>query len=112
MKAILITAFSTIFHLNDNFKSTLAVYLTAITGFIFLYKICLPFTKLRIILFLGLLISFIYCISFQTEFFSLISYTPQTTLITFVLILDSLYVFKKLYDLSIKVFHKLDPTIN
>ncbi len=108
---ILITAFSHIFNLSYSFKSTLSVYLTAVTGFIFLYKICTPFTWVRRILFTTMLIGFIYCISFQSDFFSLTTFTPQTILIAIVLIFDSLYIFKKLYDLSIKVFHKIDPTI-
>lgn len=108
---MLITAFSSVFHLSYSFKSTLSVYLTAITGFIFLYKICQPFTKLRVALFTTMLLGFIYCISFQYEFFNLTEFNVQTILIGFVLILDSLYIFKKLYELSIKVFHKLDPTI-
>ncbi len=107
----LIVAFSKVFNLSYQFYSTMAVYLTGATGFIFLYKICLPFTFLRKILLSALLIGFIYCITFQNEFFSLISFRPQTILIGFVLILDSLYVFKKLYDLSIKLFSKIDPTI-
>ena len=108
---ILMTAFSHIFNLSYSFKSTLSVYLTAVTGFIFLYKICTPFTWVRRILFTTMLIGFIYCISFQSDFFSLTTFTPQTILIAIVLIFDSLYIFKKLYDLSIKVFHKIDPTI-
>ena len=107
----LIMAFSKIFGLSYQFYSTMAVYLTGVTGFIFLYKICIPFTLLRKLLFSFLLIGFIYCITFEHEFFSLISFTPQTVLIGFVLILDSLYVFKKLYSLSIRIFHKIDPTI-
>ena len=108
----LIIAFSRVFNLSYQFYSTMAVYLTGVTGFIFLYKICLPFTLLRKILFSFLLIGFIYCITFENEFFNLITFTPQTVLIGIVLILDSLYIFKKLYDLSIKLFHKIDPTIN
>ena len=108
---VLITLFSYVFNLDFNLTSTLSVYLTAVTGFIFLYKICIPFTFWRKILFSSLLLGFIYCITFQYKFFNLIPYTPQTVLIGLVLIFDSLYVFKKLYDFSIKMFHKIDPTI-
>ena len=109
---ILITAFSECFGLSEALKSTLSVYLTAITGFIFLYKICQPFTILRGSLFIVMFLGFAYCISYQYEFFSLSHFTSQTILIAFVLVLDSLYVFKKLYDFSIKVFSKFDPTIS
>lgn len=109
---VFIMAFSHVFNLPYQFYSTMAVYLTGVTGFIFLYKISIPFTTLRKLLFAFLLIGFIYAVTFQNEFFNLMSFTPQTVLIGIVLILDSLYVFKKLYDLSIKIFHKFDPTIN
>ena len=108
----LIMAFSYVFNLPYQFYSTMAVYLTGVTGFIFLYKISIPFTTLRKILFTLLLSGFIYAITFQNEFFNLMNFTPQTILIGLVLIFDSLYVFKKLYDLSIKIFNKFDPTIS
>ncbi len=109
---MLITAFTAIFNLSYELQSTLAVYLTGITGLIFLYKISVPFSLLRGTLFTIMLVSFIYCITFQYSFFNLSKFNYQTLLIGFVLVLDSLYVFKKLYDLSIKLFHKIDPTIN
>lgn len=108
---MLITAFSYLFNLSYQLQSTLSVYLTAFTGFIFLYKISEPFTTIRKVLFTLMLFGFIYCVTFQTDFFSLAKFTPTTILITFVLALDSLYIFKKLYALSMKIFHKLDPTI-
>ncbi len=108
---ILVTLFTKVFHLSYEMQSSLAVFLTAITGFIYLYKICIPFTKIRIALFMTLLIGFCYCAFFQSSFFNLIPVTPASLLIGLVLSIDSLYVYKKLNHWISKVFSKLDPSI-
>ncbi len=55
--------------------STLAVILTALTGFIMLFKISTPFNSLRGFLFGSLLTAFLVGLLFLGEFFSLISPT-------------------------------------
>ena len=108
---LLVTLFTYTFHLSYEMQSSIAVFLTAITGFIYLYKICTPFTLLRIVLFMGLLLGFIYCVLFQYDFFNLIPITPASALIGFVLSIDSLYIYKKANHYMSKIFSKLDPTI-
>ena len=108
---ILVTLFTHVFHLSYEFQSTLCVFITAITGFIYLYKICQPFTWLRRALFFTMLGGFIYCVVFQYEFFNLIPITPISALIGLVLCIDSLYIYRRLNYLISKIFHKLDPTI-
>jgi cation-transporting ATPase E len=108
---ILITAFKETFHLSYALSSTLSVFLTATTGFIFLYRICKPFNFLRTLLFLFLLNGFIYCAIFQYEFFSISEITNETFLIFIVLYICSMYIFDKLNRLSRYLFHKLDASI-
>ena len=55
--------------------STLAVMLTALTGFIMLFKICTPFNTLRGLLFGGLLAVFTASVVFLGEFFALTAIT-------------------------------------
>ena len=108
---VLVTLFTNIFHLSYDYQSTLCVFITAMTGFIYLYKICKPFTWLRRALFFTMLGGFIYCVIFQYEFFNLVPITPISALIGFVLCIDSLYIYRRLNYLLSKAFHKLDPTI-
>jgi len=108
---VLITAFKETFHLSYALSSTLSVFLTATTGFLFLYRICKPFNFLRTLLYFFLLFGFIYCAIFQYEFFNISEITQETVLIFLVLYICSMYVFDKLNTLSRYLFHKLDETI-
>ncbi len=107
----LVTAFTNVFDLTYELQSSLCVILTAITGFIYLFKICKPFTWLRRTLFFVMLGGFIYCLIFQYSFFNLMPISYESTLIAFVLTLASLYVYKKLDYFITYLFHKMDKTI-
>ena len=109
---VLVTIFANVFHLDEGLETSLCVFLTAITGFIHLYKICQPFNVIRVSLLILMILGFLYCAIFQNEFFSLSPMTPTSCLIGFVLTIDSLYIFRRLNYLISKSFHKLDPTIN
>ena len=108
---ILVTAFSNLFNLSYEIQSTISVYITTITGLIYLYKICTPFTKLRGIVFFGMLFGFMTCILSLPDFFSLTSINYTTLLITFVLALDSIYIYRVLNYLFSKLFNKIDKNI-
>ena len=109
---ILITAFKETFHLSYALSSTLSVFLTATTGFIFLYRICKPFHFLRTIFYCCLLFGFIYCSIFHYEFFNISELTAETLLIFIVLYICSMYIFDKLNSLIHYLFHKLDSNID
>lgn len=108
---VFVTCFANVFHLSYEVQSSISVFLTAITGFIYLYKICKPFTWLRAVLFFVMFFGFSYCLIFQNSFFSLVPITPASFLIGFVLSIDSLYVYRRLNYFISKIFHKLDGTI-
>ena len=109
---VLVTIFANVFHLDEGLETSLCVFLTAITGFIHLYKICKPFNIIRVSLLTLMILGFLYCAIFQNEFFSLSPMTTTSCLIGFVLTIDSLYIFRRLNYFISKAFHKLDPTIN
>ncbi|MBR1817954.1 MAG: hypothetical protein IJ772_03800, partial [Bacilli bacterium] len=108
---ILVTCFANVFHLTYEMKSTISVFLTTVTGLIYLYKICKPFTWLRGTLFFTMLFGFIYCLLFQNEFFNLLPISNISILIGFVLVIDSLYIYRRLNYIISKIFNKLDSTI-
>ncbi len=108
---ILVTCFATVFQLPYDLQSTLCVYLTALTGFIYLYKICTPFTWIRGILFSVMLGGFLYCVFWQYEFFNLTALSFTSALIAFVLCIDSLYIYRKLNHFITWLFSKFDKTI-
>ena len=108
---ILVSCFGAIFGLAEDVTSTVVVLLTVITGLIYLYKICTPFTVVRASVFFTMLFGFIYTTLCFNEFFSILPITYEIAWIVFVLGIDSLYVYKKLNHLLSKLFHKLDDTI-
>ena len=62
---------SHLFHFSDTVTSTLCVMMNAITGFILLYYLCLPFNPLKITLFISMIILFLLQIIFMQNFYSL-----------------------------------------
>ncbi len=108
---LLVTLFAYVFHLSEQLETSLCVYLTAITGFIHLYKICKPFNFLRTTLFILMIVGFVFCAVFMNDFFSLSPFTATAALIGFVLTIDSLYIFRRLSYLITKIFHRFDATI-
>ena len=93
---IMVLLFQYVFHLSDEIVSSLVIFLTAMTGFILLYRICQPFNRLRRILFVLLILGFVYGSIFQSDFFNIHGVTVEIALIFAVLLLSSLYVFNKL----------------
>ncbi len=55
--------------------STLAVIMTALSGFLMLFKVCTPFNSLRVVLFSGLLSAFILALLFFKDIFYLSDFT-------------------------------------
>ena len=108
---VLIIAFKYTFDLSDELISTLAVFLTGTTGFIFLWRVCQPFNILRALLFSFLFLGFGYCILFQYDFFNITEINNMTILIFFVLYICSVYLYDKLNKLSIWFFNKFDKSI-
>ncbi len=107
----LVSAFSAVFDLSYNITSTISIYMTTITGLIYLYKICTPFTWLRGALFFTMLTGFVTCALFAPGFFEILPINSTILLIIFVLAIDSFAVYKTLNFIITKIFHHFDNTI-
>ncbi|UKI29420.1 MAG: HAD-IC family P-type ATPase [Clostridium sp.] len=68
---IIVEMFKYAFNLPEDIVSSLVVFLTGISGFIFLYKLCEPFNAFRFTLWITLLAGFEYCAIFQSNFFNI-----------------------------------------
>jgi cation-transporting ATPase E len=107
----LVTAFSELFELSYELQSTLSVYVTTITGLIYLYKICNPFTVLRGSLFFTMFLGFTIGALVIPDFFNLLHINYTIVLIVFVLSIDSLYIYKTLNYIITKIFNRFDKSI-
>ncbi len=80
INVLIISAISNILNLSYLLTSTMCVVLTSLTCFIYLYNLCIPFDKLRSIMY-GMLASiFVICVLFFKNLFSL-SYIPFNILV-------------------------------
>ena len=103
---IIIKLFQMHFNLDADLCSTLTVFLTATTGFIFLNNICKPYNLLRGCLMAFLLIAFGYCAIYQYSFFNISYINKDTILIFIVLFICSMYIFDKLKALTNYILKK------
>ena len=103
---IIIKLFEIHFNLDPDLCSTLTVFLTATTGFIFLNNICKPYNILRICLMAFLFIGFGYCAIYQYSFFNISYVNRDTILIFIVLFICSMYIFDKLKALTSYILKK------
>lgn len=88
-----------IFNLSDKVISTLAVLLVAQTGFILLYKICYKFNKLRLVLFIGLILLFISSIVGFKNLFELVILKPIFIVVVILMLMLDIMLFNALYKL-------------
>ena len=105
---IIVEMFKYAFNLPEDVVSSLVVFLTGISGFIFLYKLCEPFNSFRFTLWITLLAGFEYCAIFQSNFFNIKAINFQIGLIFGVLLICSLYIFDKLNKIVIKLLNKYE----
>ena len=71
LNIVVISALSSLFRLNPSQVSTLCVIMTGFTGFLLLFKICMPLNRLRFGLIILLIFGFIGSVVGFREFFSL-----------------------------------------
>ena len=103
---IIINLFEINFNLSPELCSTLTVFLTATTGFIFLNNICKPYNYLRGALMIFLTLAFSYCAIFQNSFFNIGLVRKDTILVFVVLFICSMYIFDKLKMLTTNILKK------
>ncbi len=105
---LIIMILSSFIKLSNSQISTLCVFLTAITGFMLLYRICVPFNAIRRCLFVFLIIMFIIETTYFKNFFS-ISFIDFKLLILIIIL--SLIAWM-LFNLFTKVFYIFIKKIN
>lgn len=93
--------------LTEDQMSTLCVLLTAFTGFMLIYRICVPFNNLRRALFVFLITLFVVGITIFRRLFSIVIFTPDLLIIAGVLFVVAFFLFNfftKLFEIVSKKF--------
>lgn len=98
---LLIILSSHIFNFDYKIMSTMCVVLTGLTGFTYLYTLCVPFNKFRVILYLFVTSSFLTSILFLKGIFSL-AYIPFKCLIIILILFVLSVIIFDIYSLLIK----------
>lgn len=86
-------------------KNTIDVALVAFIGFILIYKLCIPFNKIRSCLFYFCVIAFVICILFFRDFFSLTYFNYKMIIVLGIFMIFSLFLLKLfcyLFEIFIK----------
>ena len=94
LNIIILSIFS--FNLESGQVSTLCVIMTGFTGFLLLFRICMPFNKLRICLITSLIIGFIVCIVGLRNLFSLTILNLKMFIFIAILVIISTCIFNLL----------------
>ena len=104
MNILFLTFLSDLFHLDTSQVSTLCVIMTAFTGFLLLFRLCMPFNKLRIFLIVFLLLGFSISVLGLRTLFSLTILNLKMFLFIVILVLLSTLVFNVLNIVVSKIF--------
>ena len=85
-----------IFHLNDYQISTMAISLVAFTGFILLFKLCYPFNKLRITLYIGLILLFLINVVGLNKIYDLVMLDTNMFIFLAIIYIFDIILFRQL----------------
>lgn len=111
LNVIMITIASKVYGLNPGTVSTMAVIMTTVTVFLYMLKICLPMTKIRIALLVTMVSGFFACVFFFKDFFYLSELDLQSVLVMVALFLISFVLYSGVNFVVTKIFHKKDDSI-
>lgn len=104
---IMVMIIAHIFHLNSNEISTMAVILVAFTGFILLFKLCYPFNKNRLILYISLVMLFIICVIGLNRIYDLVMLDFNMFILIGILCILDIVLFRQLgYLCNLKLFRR------
>ena len=81
---IIVSIVSYVFKLDFAYRSTMTLMMVAFTSFILLFKVCYPFSKLRLLLFSTMVSIFVICFIFFRSFFDLVLLSPYMILLLLV----------------------------
>ena len=105
---MLIMVFPSFIRLTTDEVSTLCVIMTGIVGFMLLYRISVPFNRLRRFLFFSLISLFVFEIVVFREFFSLTIISPTMVLLIAALFSFSAFMFNYFTDFFNKLTRKFN----
>lgn len=107
LNIIIIMTLPSFIRLSQDEVSTLCVVMTGLTGFMLLYRLCVPFNVIRRILYSTLIIMFVVGVVFLREIFSLTIMTPNMCFLTLGLFAFALMMF----NFFTGVFYKISKKI-
>lgn len=112
LNVMFVLVLSLLVTLKDQEISTMAVLLVAFTGFLLLYRLCSPFNRNRLILFVGLALAFITIVFGLNNFFELVLLSfPKFVFLGIIFLLDiALFTFMS-EVCEKKIFKKKDKII-
>ncbi len=105
---LFVVAFFEVFPLQRAMAGTVCASLIAAVGFMMVYEVSKPLTKLRKLMFAVLLIGFVIAVVFLKELFTLTNLDTAASLILIVFLLLAFPVFKAMSVLLRKLYEKLD----
>ena len=109
---ISVIIFSKLFKFTTDYTSTMSVILVAFTGFILLFKVCIPFNYIRGSLFGCLIGIFIGSVLGLHKLFELVMLTPMQFIIISILCVIDIIIFTFLTKLCSKLLEKYESKIS
>ena len=106
LNIIVLSILGYIFKMESSQISTLCVIMTGFTGFLLLFRICLPLNRLRISLIVLLIIGFVISLIGLREFFSLTIFNFRMFIFTATLVFISTIIFSLMSGLVDKLMKK------
>ncbi len=107
LNILIVTFLPSFIKITSDEVSTLCVILTGFTGFMLLYKICVPFNLLRRVLFGSLITIFVLALILFRKVFSIVYLTPTLLIILGILLFVSFTFFNIFTNLFEKVSKKI-----
>ena len=108
---IIVSFLSYLFKFSFEYRSTITVLMVAFTSFILLFRVCYPFSKLRLLLFSTMISIFTICFTIFHKFFDLVFLSPYMILLLLSLFLLNIAIFTELSDLFDKKLEKHNEKI-
>ena len=108
---LFVVAFFAVFPLQRDMAGTVCASLIAAIGFIMVYEVSKPLTKLRKLMFFVLLVGFVVSAVFLKDLFTLAELDAGATLILIVFLLLAFPVFKAMSVLLKKLYSKFDELL-
>lgn len=96
------------FHVDEHCISTSCTILLAIVGFMILYKIAQPMTKLHWALFITMTVGWLFCMLFVRKLFSITDITRQCTMLLIVFAIITEPLLRYFYRLCIHILKRIE----